>query len=108
MNTIAPSIQQQWTEIAPILTIQNEQDYDASVTRLNELIDEVGTDESHPLYTLLDTLGVIIHAYEQEHYPSHITSADKQKYSLRLNIAHRLKIGATKRKLAKGAGFAGC
>lgn len=69
MNTIAPSLQQQWIEIAPILTIQSEQDYDNSVTRLNELIDEVGTDESHPLYTLLDTLGVLVHAYEQEHYP---------------------------------------
>lgn len=69
MKTIAPAIQQQWIEVAPILTIQSEQDYDDSIVRLNELIDEVGTDESHPLYTLLDTLGVLIHAYEQEHYP---------------------------------------
>jgi HTH-type transcriptional regulator/antitoxin HigA len=39
------------------------------VERLNRLLDEVGTDEQHPLYTLLDTLGTLIHAYEEEHHP---------------------------------------
>ena len=69
MNTITPEMQQRWSEIAPILTIQSEQDYDNSVARLNELIDDIGTDESHPLYTLLDTLGILINAYEHQHYP---------------------------------------
>lgn len=35
---------------------------------LHQLLDEVGTDERHPLYTLLDTLGTIVHAYEEQHY----------------------------------------
>lgn len=26
-------------------------------------------DEQHPLYTLLDTLGTLIHAYEEQHHP---------------------------------------
>jgi HTH-type transcriptional regulator/antitoxin HigA len=28
----------------------------------------VGDDESHPLYALLDTLGVLIHEYEEERH----------------------------------------
>jgi HTH-type transcriptional regulator/antitoxin HigA len=43
--------------------------YDEAVGRLNGLTDEVGTDEHHPLYSLLDTLGTVIHAYEDKHYP---------------------------------------
>ena len=31
-------------------------------------MDEVGTDEQHPLYTLLDTLGTLMHAYEERHH----------------------------------------
>ena len=69
MKTITPELQKQWLEIAPILTIRNEQEYDLGVERLNALIDEVGTNEQHPLYTLLDTLGILIQAYEEEHYP---------------------------------------
>jgi HTH-type transcriptional regulator / antitoxin HigA len=69
MSTIAPETQQQWMAIAPILTIRNEPEYDQGVARLNGLLDEVGTDESHPLYTLLDTLAIVIEAYEEAHYP---------------------------------------
>lgn len=69
MTTIAPEIQKQWSAIAPILTIRNEQEYDQGVARLNELLDTVGTNEEHPLYTLLDTLGIVIQAYEETHYP---------------------------------------
>jgi HTH-type transcriptional regulator/antitoxin HigA len=41
---------------------------------MNELLDEIGTNEKHPLYSLLDTLGTLIHAYEEEHYPIPITT----------------------------------
>ena len=36
---------------------------------MNELLDLIGTDEKHPLYGLLDTLGTLVHAYEVDHYP---------------------------------------
>jgi HTH-type transcriptional regulator/antitoxin HigA len=36
---------------------------------LNKLLDEVRDDEKHPLYSLLDTLGTLIHVYEEEHDP---------------------------------------
>ena len=69
MTIIAPELKQQWTAIAPYLTITNETEYDEAVERLNALLDEVGEDESHPLYSLLDTLGILIEAYDNEHYP---------------------------------------
>ena len=47
----------------------NELEYDRAVERLNSLLDEVGEDETHPLYSLLDTLGILIEAYDNEHYP---------------------------------------
>ena len=53
---------------APILTIRNETEYDQAVIRLNDLLDEVGTNEAHPLYSLLDTLGIVIQAYENTHH----------------------------------------
>ncbi|MEY4517604.1 MAG: hypothetical protein RLZZ499_203, partial [Cyanobacteriota bacterium] len=69
MTVIAPLLKQQWKAIAPYLTISNEQEYDKAVERLNILLDEVGDDESHPLYSLLDTLGILSEAYDNEHYP---------------------------------------
>jgi HTH-type transcriptional regulator/antitoxin HigA len=48
--------------------IRNERDDDRAVKRLNTLLDEVGTNERHPLYGLLDTLGTLIHAYEEQHF----------------------------------------
>jgi HTH-type transcriptional regulator/antitoxin HigA len=57
-----------WKNIGPLLTIRNENEFDAAVERMNELLDEIGTDESHPLYSLLDTLGTLIQAYEEEHH----------------------------------------
>jgi HTH-type transcriptional regulator/antitoxin HigA len=58
-----------WAAIRPILIIQGEADYERAVETMNELLDEVGTDEEHPLYDLLDTLGTVVVAYEAEHIP---------------------------------------
>jgi HTH-type transcriptional regulator/antitoxin HigA len=51
-----------------LFSLRNEQEYDAAVERLNTLVDEVGTNEQHALYSLLDTLGTVIHTYEAEHH----------------------------------------
>jgi HTH-type transcriptional regulator/antitoxin HigA len=69
MTAIPHELQHHWTAISPLLSIRNEREYDLAVERLNRLLDEVGMDEEHPLYTLLDTLGTLIHAYEEEHHP---------------------------------------
>ena len=69
MTLVNDQIQTHWTNIAPLLTIRNEREYNTAVKHLNELLDEIGTNEKHPLYSLLDTLATLIHAYEEEHYP---------------------------------------
>ena len=68
VNAISPQIQRSWTHVSDLFGIQNEQDYDLAVKRLNTLLDEVGTDERNPLYPLLDTLGTVLHAWEEQHH----------------------------------------
>lgn len=51
-----------------MVTFHSEADYNSAVARLNALIDEVGSNQQHPLYGMLDTLGTVIHAYEQQHH----------------------------------------
>ncbi|MEX0614123.1 MAG: helix-turn-helix domain-containing protein [Pirellulales bacterium] len=68
MTLLAKETQTHWATIAPILSIRNEREYNRAVKRLNEFIDEIGDDERHPLYSLLDTLGTVIHAYEETHH----------------------------------------
>ena len=69
MSTLTKELQRHWEAIRSLLVIRNERDYDHAVEQMNALIDEVGTDEDHPLYELLDTLGVVIRAYEERHHP---------------------------------------
>lgn len=69
MTMMINDIQPHWLAIRPYLTILSERDYDRAVAQLNQLIDEVGTDDEHPMYEFLDTLGTIIHAYEETHHP---------------------------------------
>jgi HTH-type transcriptional regulator/antitoxin HigA len=61
-------LEKSWSTLQSVLSIKTEKDYDRAVARLNELLDEVGTNEKHPLYDLLDTLATVIYAYEEEHY----------------------------------------
>lgn len=69
MSVITKSLQTHWASIGPFLSIGNEREYETAVERLNTLLDEVGTNERHPLYSLLDTLGTLIQAYEDDHEP---------------------------------------
>ena len=45
-----------WAVVEPILSIRSESDYYRALEQLDELLDEIGDDEAHPLYNLLDTL----------------------------------------------------
>ncbi len=69
MNTMIKDIESHWSAISPLLAIRNEKEYQEAVERVNHLVDEIGDDEQHPLYELLDTLGTLIEAYEEKHYP---------------------------------------
>jgi len=69
MKVITKKVQKHWTAISHLFSIRNENEYELAVERLNHLIDEVGTNEQHPLYDLLDMLGTVIHIYEEKQYP---------------------------------------
>ncbi len=69
MSVITPQLERSWRQVSALLAIQNEQDYVLAVDRLNSLIDNVGIDEHHPRYSLLDTLGTLVHAWEEQHHP---------------------------------------
>ncbi|MCP4167704.1 MAG: transcriptional regulator [Chloroflexi bacterium] len=69
MTVITKEIETYWAALSSIFIIRNEQEYDQAIERLNELVDKVGMHESHPLYDMLDTLGAVIHAYEERLYP---------------------------------------
>lgn len=68
MTTPLADLQAYWTPIAPLFSLRSEEEYDAAVERLNALVDEIGTNEEHPLYSLLDTLGTLVHTYEEQHH----------------------------------------
>ncbi len=44
-----------------------EEEYQRLVAFLDGLIDEVGEDETHPLSSLMEIIGVLIEKYEDEH-----------------------------------------
>jgi HTH-type transcriptional regulator / antitoxin HigA len=46
-----------------------ESEYETLVELLDRLIDQVGEDESHPLASMMDVIGVLIENYETEHVP---------------------------------------
>ncbi len=72
--TLTTDLKTHWPTIGPLLTIRTEREYDRAVKRLNELLDEIGTNERHPLYSFMDTLGTLIEAYEEEHHPAPTSS----------------------------------
>ncbi len=53
---------------APLLAIRNGREYDAAVAQLNDLVDEVGDDPKDPRYRFIDTLSVLIEAYDDKHH----------------------------------------
>lgn len=65
-----PETQKIWQPLANDLVVpRNEEQYQRLVHWLDKLIDEVGENESHPLASLMDVLGVLIERYETEFVP---------------------------------------
>jgi HTH-type transcriptional regulator/antitoxin HigA len=59
-----------WSSLAgQIFVPHSEEDFRKLVALLDSMIDEVGEDESHPLASLMEILGVLIEKYEDEHVP---------------------------------------
>jgi HTH-type transcriptional regulator / antitoxin HigA len=59
-----------WSSIAKTVFVPHtEQEYERLVELLDSLIDQVGENESHPLASMMDVIGVLIENYEAEHIP---------------------------------------
>ena len=59
-----------WEHVSgSVFVPHTEEEYERIVAFLDELIDEVGEDESHPLASLMEILGVLIEHYETKHVP---------------------------------------
>jgi len=53
----------------PLGPLRTAADYNRAVTVLDEILDEIGQQETHPLADLTETLGLCIEAYEDTHVP---------------------------------------
>ncbi len=59
-----------WHLLSPLLAKPvTEQDYEALVASLDELLALTGANEEHPLSGLVDLIGDLIAAYDREHRP---------------------------------------
>ncbi|BAU66823.1 hypothetical protein STA3757_42290 [Stanieria sp. NIES-3757] len=50
-----------------IFVPHTEEEYEKLVVVLDSLIDEVGEEESHPLASLMEIMGILIENYEKDH-----------------------------------------
>jgi HTH-type transcriptional regulator/antitoxin HigA len=70
MNTQLKEIAKIWPGIQNIFSVpHNQKEYNRLVHILDGLIDEVGENESHPLASLMETLGSLIESYEVQNIP---------------------------------------
>ncbi|HJQ34756.1 MAG TPA: hypothetical protein VJ866_21585 [Pyrinomonadaceae bacterium] len=59
-----------WSSLSGAVFVPHtEEEYRRLVALLDGLIDEVGEDESHPLASLMEIVGVLVEKYEDEHVP---------------------------------------
>lgn len=59
-----------WAPLSGTLFVPHtESEYRQLVELLDSLIDQVGEDESHPLASFMEVVGILIEKYEDEHVP---------------------------------------
>lgn len=78
-----------WHLLEDLLVIDSEADYRRARQALDELADEVGGNERHPRAGLMDTLGTLVHAWEERHHP--VPKASPRKVLAYLMDEHGLK-----------------
>jgi len=70
MNTQLEKIAKIWPGVQNIFSVpHNQMEYNRLVHILDSVIDEVGENESHPLASLMETLGSLIESYEVQNIP---------------------------------------
>lgn len=59
-----------WSVLAgKVYVPHSPEQYQQLVSLLDSLIDEVGENETHPLASLMEIVGVLIERYEDDHVP---------------------------------------
>lgn len=59
-----------WPKLSGTIFVpRTESEYNRLVAMLDELIDEVGENEAHPLASLMEIVGVMIEHYENANVP---------------------------------------
>lgn len=69
-STLMPSLSQAWAAVqfhAPLRLIRNDSDYQLVHAMTDNLADEVGDDETHPLFSLFEVAMDLMLRWEQEH-----------------------------------------
>ncbi len=57
-----------WAPLSRTLFVPHtETEYRQLVALLDSLLDEIGEDESHPLASMMEVVGILIEKYEDEH-----------------------------------------
>ncbi|MGB5684913.1 MAG: transcriptional regulator [Candidatus Electrothrix sp.] len=71
-----------WPSIKNIFSVpHSEVEYENLVSLLDSLIDEVGENENHPLASLMESIGSLVEAYENNNLPDiHGTPVDALRY----------------------------
>jgi HTH-type transcriptional regulator/antitoxin HigA len=70
MNTQLKKIAKIWPDIKSVFSVpHNQKEYKRLVHILDGLIDEVNENESHPLASLMETIGSLIESYEVQNIP---------------------------------------
>ena len=62
---------ERWSEFArelPVRPIRSDADYEQMVALMNQLLDVVGEDETHPLATVLALVGDQVEGYDSDHF----------------------------------------
>ena len=70
MDVQLQKIAKVWPGIQHVFSVpHNKTEYDELLRILDSLIDEVGENESHPLASLMETIGSLIESYESKMLP---------------------------------------
>ncbi len=64
------SLVRNWTPISTLICVpRTDADYQRLVALLDEITDEVGEDEDHPLASFMDLIGTLVEDYESSCVP---------------------------------------
>jgi HTH-type transcriptional regulator / antitoxin HigA len=59
-----------WQPLSQVVRVPHtKKEYQGIVALLDNLTDQVGENENHPLASLMEVLGVLVEKYEDEHVP---------------------------------------